>query len=203
MTTANRKAAAAPEPIDPNESGILLSFEQIMALSLKAPKGAEAEKVTVAPIVWAPQIAEAAAGLPVPVELPTRYLSKGLSKGIPDGDGWVSAPANLETLNKPAGNKPCKFPLDKVLRCAITNDWGGQQLHNGKAATEGGTLPVALVLMLLGTKPELQCRYKWAQTLTGSQSILEHIADISGRYAILRPSGITLVRDFYAAPPAA
>jgi hypothetical protein len=199
MTTRNRTNAAAPEPTDPNESGILLSFEQIMALSLKTPKEAKAEKVTAAPIVWTPQITEAAAGLPVPIELPTRYLSKGLSKGIPNGEGWVSAPASLEALNKPAGDKPCKFPLDQVLRCAITNDWGGQQLHNGKAATEGGTLPVALVLMLLGTKPELQRRYKWSQVLTGSQSILEHIADISGRYAILRPEGITLVRDFYAA----
>ena len=198
MTTANRNTPA-PEPIDPNESGILLSFEQIMALSLKAPKEAKAEKVTVAPIVWAPQIVEAAAGLPVPIELPTRYLSKGLSKGIPNGDGWASAPASLEALNRPAGSKPCKFPLDRILRCAITNEWGGQQLHNGKAATDGGTLPVALALMLLGTKPELQRRYKWSQVLTGPQSILEHIADISGRYAILRPSGVTLVRDFYAA----
>jgi hypothetical protein len=195
MATKTTAPGSAPN----NENGILLSLDQIMALSLKPTKEPKVERTIVAPIVWTPQIVEAATGLPVPIELPTRYLSKGLGKGLPNGEGWASAPANLEALNQPAAVKPCKFPLDQALRCAITNDWGGQRLHNGPAATEGGVLPVALVLMLLGTRPELQKRYKWSHVLAGSQSILEHIADISGRYAILRPEGITLVRDFYAA----
>jgi hypothetical protein len=57
---------------------------------------------------------------------------------------------------------------------------------------------------VLQTQPNQQKARKWGQVLTGSgqTNLLAQVANVSGRFAILRPEGITLVQDFYA-PPAA
>ena len=92
------------------------------------------------------------------------------------------------------------IPLLAVIRAALLNDWHGQRLHNGPAATEGGCLPLPVLLTVLATQPNQQQARKWSQILTGSgqTNLLAQVANVAGRFAILRPEGITLVRDFYA-----
>ena len=88
-----------------------------------------------------------------------------------------------------------------MLRAALLNDWHGQKIHNGPAAAEGGTLPLPVLFTVLATQPEQQKARRWSQTLasSGQTCILAQLANVGGRFAICRPEGITLVRDFYAA----
>ena len=207
MTTANRKAqATAPEPEDLNDT-LLIGLDELIAVA-KAQRAkatpTASTKATAAPVPWTPATVQAAAALPVPIELPGRYPAKGPGAQAPNGPVFIGAPKDLGALD----NAPCpqrrNDPLLAVIRAALLNDWHGQKIHFGPAAAEGGTLPLPVLLTVLATQPEQQKARKWAQILTGSgqTNILAQAANVAGRFAILRPEGITLVRDFYA-PPAA
>lgn len=195
----NTKAAAVPEPDD--NDGLLLSFEQIM--QIKVTKATTA-KVTakapchLGPVIWAHAVESKAAGMAAPVGLPARYLTKGLSASMPGGPGWAQAPGDLSAIDHPVGSQPKRDPLDKLIAAAIFNSYGGQPFYKGPSAAEGGIMPVNAVLLMLSTEPALQRVRKWSHVLVGPQSILSHVADVAGRYAICRSEGITLVSDFFA-----
>ena len=204
MTTRNRTNAAAPEPIDPNES-LLIGLDELIAVA-RAQRAkvtpAQASAQAPKPVLWTPATVAAAAALPVPIELPGRYPAKGPGAQAPNGPVFIGAPKDLGALN----NAPCpqrrNDPLLAVLRAALTNDWHGHALHAGPAAADEGTLPLPVLLTVLATQPQQQKARKWAQILTGSgqTNILAQAANVAGRFAVLRPEGITLVRDFYAPP---
>jgi hypothetical protein len=204
MTTANRKAqATAPEPEDLNDT-LLIGLDELIAVAraqrAKATPTAST-KATAAPVLWTPATVQAAAALPVPIELPGRYPAKGPGAQAPNGPVFIGAPKDLSALDNAACPQRRNDPLLAVIRAALLNDWHGQKIHNGPAAAEGGTLPLPVLLTVLATQPEQQKARKWAQILTGSgqTNILAQAANVAGRFTILRPEGITLVRDFYAA----
>lgn len=201
MTTRNVKAAAIPEPSDANDS-LLVSIDELIAIAAVqrtkvAPTSrAKAEPL---PVLWTPATVAAATALPVPVELPSRFPVKGPgAQLIPPG--FVAAPKDLTALDHAVCPERRNDPLLAVIRAALLNDWHGQRLHNGESAANGGIMPLPVLLTVLATQPNQQKARKWAQTLTGSgqTNLLAQVANVAGRFAILRPEGITLVRDFYA-----
>ena len=204
MTSRNRtntNAAASPEPIDPNES-LLVSLDELIAVA-QAHKARRQNPITDAqaakPVIWNAATVAAAAALPVPVEMPARYPVKGPGAQITPS-GFVAAPKDLGALDHAPCPERRNDPLLAVIRAALLNDWHGQRLHNGASAAEGGILPLPVLLTVLATQPNQQQARKWSQTLTGSgqTNLLAQVANVAGRFAILRPEGITLVRDFYA-----
>jgi hypothetical protein len=202
MATNNRtNTAAAPEP---NEGdGLLLNLADMLAAAAaaKPAKVAAAAKVQALPLDWSPATIAAAAALPVPVELPTRYPAKGPGAQMAQ-PGFIAAPKDLESLNQPAAPERRNDPLLAVIRAALLNDWHGQRLYAGPAATDGGILPLPVLLTVLATQPNQQKARKWSQILasSGQTCILAQAANVAGRFVICRPEGITLARDFYAAP---
>jgi len=201
MTTNNRnsKPAAAPEPDD---SGLLISLDAMVAALRSAHTETIAKAARVSqPVVWTPATVTAATALPVPVELPTRYPVKGPSAQLQGQRAFIAAPKDLAALDAPACPGRRKDPLLTVIRAALLNDWAGMPLHRGESAAEGGLLPLPVLLTVLATQPNQQKARKWAQILTGSgqTNILAQVANVAGRFAILRPDGVQLVRDFYAA----
>jgi hypothetical protein len=195
------QTAQTPEPTDPNES-LLVSLDELIAVA-RAQRAKTAlsdrAKSAPAPVLWTPATVAAAAALPVPVEMPSRYPVKGPGAQITPS-GFVAAPKDLGALDHAACPERRNDPLLAVIRAALLNDWHGQRLHNGTSAADGGTLPLPVLLTVLATQPEQQKARKWAQLLTGSgqTNLLAQVANVAGRFAILRPEGITLVRDFYA-----
>jgi hypothetical protein len=204
MTTANRKAqATAPGPQDPNDT-LLIGLDELIAVARAQRAKAtptQASAQAPKPVIWTPATVQAAAALPIPVELPSRYPAKGPGAQASSGPAFIGAPKDLGALDGPACPARRNDPLLAVIRAALLNDWHGQKIHNGPAAAEGGTLPLPVLLTVLATQPEQQRARKWSQILTGSGQtcILAQAANVAGRFTILRPEGITLVRDFYAA----
>jgi hypothetical protein len=203
MTTRNRtNAAAAPEPQDPNDT-LLIGLDELIAVAraqrAKAPTHASAQAPK--PVIWTPATVQAAAALPIPVELPSRYPAKGPGAQAPNGPVFIGAPKDLSALDGPACPQRRNDPLLAVIRAALLNDWHGQKIHNGPAAAEGGTLPLPVLFTVLATQPEQQKARRWSQALasSGQTCIMAQLANVSGRFAVCRPSGIVLVRDFYAA----
>lgn len=202
MTTRNRtNAPAAPAP-EPNEGeSLLLNLADLMAAAAaaKPAKVAAAAKPQAQPIVWSPATIAAAAALPVAVELPSRYPAKGPGSTMAE-PGFIAAPRDLEALNQPAAPERRNDALLTVIWSALRNDWHGQRLYTGPAATDGGILPLPVLLTVLATQPERQKARKWAQTLanSGQTCLIAQTANVAGRFVICRPEGITLVRDFYA-----
>ena len=203
MTTANRKAPAAPEPEDLNDS-LLIGLDELIAVAraqrAKAAPTAST-KATAAPVLWTPATVQAAAALPVPIELPGRYPAKGPGAQAPNGPVFIGAPKDLGALDHAPCPQRRNDPLLAVLRAALMNDWHGHALHTGPSAADGGTLPLPVLFTVLATQPEQQKARRWSQALasSGQTCILAQLANVGGRFAICRPSGITLVRDFYAA----
>jgi len=201
MTTNARsnKAAAAPEP---DESGLLFSLSDLIAAAAaaKPTQTASAPKPQAQPLIWNPATVTAAAALPVPIELPTRYPAKGPGAQMAQ-PAFIAAPKDLTALDAPACPERRNDPLLAAIRAALLNDWHGNPLHNGTSAAEGGILPLPVLLTVLATQPNQQKARKWAQILTGSgqTNVLAQVANVAGRFAILRPEGITLIRDFFAA----
>ena len=209
MTTRNRtnaNAAAAPEP---NDGELLLDLAEMLSLAMQAKAATKADRrsVTGAPVAvaWTPSTIAAACALPVPMELPSRYPVRGPGTQISDGPAFVAPPKDLGVLDGPVCPPRRHDPLLNVVRAALLNDWAGMPLHRGESAAEGGLLPLSVLLTVLQTQPNQQKARKWGQILTGSgqTNLLAQVANVAGRFAILRPEGITLVRDFYAAPDAA
>jgi hypothetical protein len=196
----NNKPAAAPEPDD---SGLLISLDAMIAALRHAHTETIAKAARVSqPVVWTPATVTAAAALPVPVELPTRYPVKGPSAQLQGQRAFIAAPKDLAALDAPACPDRRNDPLLAAIRAALLNDWPAiGALHNGPSAAEGGILPLPVLLTVLAAQPNQQKARKWAQILTGSgqTNILAQVANVAGRFAILRPEGITLIRDFYAA----
>ena len=204
MTTRNRtNAAAAPEPIDPNDT-LLIGLDELIAVAraqrAKATPTAST-KATAAPVLWTPATVQAAGALPVPIELPGRYPAKGPGAQAPNGPVFIGAPKDLSALDGPACPARRNDPLLAVIRAALLNDWHGHALHTGPSAADGGTLPLPVLFTVLATQPEQQKARRWSQTLasSGQTCIMAQLANVGGRFAICRPSGIVLVRDFYAA----
>lgn len=199
MATNTRNAS--PEPIDPNES-LLVSLDELIAVAAaqraKVTPTASA-KATAAPVLWTPATVAAAAALPVPVEMPARYPVKGPGAQITPS-GFVAAPKDLSALDHAPCPERRNDPLLAVIRAALLNDWHGVTLHTGASAAEGGILPLPVLLTVLATQPAQQKARKWSQQLTGSgqTNLLAQVANVAGRFAVCRPEGITLVRDFYA-----
>jgi hypothetical protein len=202
MTTnaRNNKPAAAPEPDD---SGLLISLDAMVAALRSAHTEIIAKAARVSqPVVWTPATIAAAAALPIPVELPARFPLKGPGAQINGAPGFVAAPKDLSTLDAPACPERRNDPLLAAIRAALLNDWPViGALHTGPSAADGGILPLPVLLTVLAAQPNQQKARKWAQILTGSgqTNILAQAANVAGRFAILRPEGITLIRDFYAA----
>ena len=198
--TRNTRNAASPEP---NEGdGLLLNLSDMLAAAAaaKPAKVAAAAKPQAQPVAWSPATIAAAAALPIAVELPSRYPAKGPGAQMAE-PGFIAAPKDLEALNQPAAPERRNDALLTAIRSALRNDWHGQRLYAGPAATDGGCLPLPVLLTVLATQPEQQKARKWAQTLTtsGQTCIIAQAANVAGRFVICRPEGITLVRDFYAA----
>lgn len=195
----NNKPAAAPEPDD---SGLLISLDAMVAALRSAHTETIAKAARISqPVAWTPSTISAACALPVPVELPTRYPAKGPGAQINGTSGFVAAPKDLTALDGPVCPPRRHDPLLTAIRAALLNDWAGMPLHRGESAAEGGILPLPVLLTVLQTQPNQQKARKWAQILTGSgqTNVLAQVANVAGRFAILRPEGITLIRDFYAA----
>lgn len=200
-TNTRTKTAASPEPNDPNDS-LLVSLDELVGLAQAHKAQAQTQKAqgpAAAPIVWGPAVVAAAAALPVPIELPNRYPAKGPGAQLPE-PAWVSGPKCLGALDAPACPERRNDPLLAAIRAAVLNDWHGRKVHSGRSAAEGGRLPVQALLLVLATHPSQQKARKWAQVLVGSgqTNLLAQVANVAGRFAVLRPEGITLVRDFYA-----
>lgn len=198
---ATRKPAHTPEPIDPNES-LLVSLEELVAIASaqrKPAAQAQAQAQAPKPVLWTPATVAAAAALPVPIELPTRYPSRGPGAQAPGGPVFVAMPKDLGSLDHAPCPQRRNDPLLAVLRAACLNDWHGQAIHNGPAAAAGGVLPLPVLLTVLNTQPAQQKARRWAHRLTasGQTNILAQLANVAGRFAILRPEGVRLVRDFY------
>ena len=198
--TRNSKAAAAPEPED---SGLLFSLSDLIAAAAaaKPTQAASAPKPQAQPLIWTPTTVTAAAALPVPIELPTRYPAKGPGSQMAQ-PAFIAAPKDLAALDAPACPERRNDPLLAAIRAALLNDWPAiGALHNGTNAADGGTLPLPVLLTVLATQPNQQKARKWAQVLTGSgqTNVLAQVANVAGRFAILRPDGVQLIRDFYAA----
>jgi hypothetical protein len=205
MTTNNRTKAAAAGFPDPNDGELLLDLAEMLSLAMKAKAATKADRrsITGAPvtIAWTPSTIAAACALPIPMELPSRYPVRGPGAQMKDGPAFVAAPKDLEAINGPVCPPRRHDPLLNVIRAALLNDWAGMPLHRGESAAEGGLLPLSVLLTVLQTQPNQQKARKWGQVLTGSgqTNLLAQVANVSGRFAILRPEGIVLVRDFYAA----
>jgi hypothetical protein len=196
-----RKAQATPEPTDPNDS-LLVSLDELIAVAAaQRAKSAPASsaKTDPKPVVWTPATVAAAMALPVPVEMPARFPVRGPGAQLIPA-GFVAAPKDLAALDHAVCPERRNDPLLAVIRAALLNDWHGQRLYNGTSAAEGGILPLPVLLTVLATQPAQQKARKWAQILTGSgqTNLLAQVANVAGRFAILRPEGVTLVRDFYA-----
>lgn len=198
--TTRKPALPAPEPREPDE--LLSSVEALLrvaAVAKAATKPVSSTTARTAPeaVLWLPETIAAAGELPVPVQLPERYPSRGPSVKV---GAFMAMPRDLGALDHPVAPERRQDPLLVAIRAAVLNDWHGHKLHAQPSAAEGGTLPVATLLMVLATQPSAQKVRKWAHTLTGSgqTNILAQVANVAGRFAILRPDGITLVRDFYA-----
>ena len=208
MASRNQTTANTPEPTDPNES-LLVSLDELIAVARaqRAKTPAAQAKTEPKPVLWTPATVAAAAALPVAVELPGRYPARGPGAQAPGGPVFIAAPKDLSALDHAPCPERRNDPLLAVIRAALLNDWHGQRLHNGTSAAEGGALPLPVLLTVLATQPEQQKARKWAQVLTGSgqTNLLAQVANVAGRFAVCRPEGITLVRDFYgsaAAEPA-
>ena len=200
MTSAPKKVvASAPEP---GESGLLLSLDAMVAALRNVDTLARSTKTTrtVSTVVWTPSTISAACALPMPIELPSHYPSRGPGAQLDGSPAFVAAPKDLTALDSPVCPARRCDPLLTAIRCALLNDWAGMPIHRGESAANGGLLPVSALLTVIATQPQHQRARKWAQMLTGSgqTNLLAQVANVAGRFAILRPSGITLVRDFYA-----
>ena len=194
--TRNTKPAAAPEPQDPNDT-LLIGLDELIAVARAqrakvTPTHASAQ--TPKPVIWTPATVAAAAALPIPVELPSRYPAKGPGAQAPNGPVFIGAPKDLSALDHAPCPQRRNDPLLAVLRAALTNDWHGQRIHNGTSAADGGTLPLPVLFTVLATQPEQQKARRWSQILTssGQTCILAQLANVGGRFAICRPEGITL-----------
>lgn len=199
---ATRKPAFQPEPSDPSDD-LLVSLDELIALATRAKaERAKAEptgaKVAI-PTVWTPATMAAAAALPVPLELPSRFPVKGPGAQL-EPPGFVAAPKDLTALEHPVCPERRNDPLLAAIRAALLNNWHGRSLHSGPSAAEGGILPLPALFLALATRPDQQKARKWAHVLTGSgqTNILAQVANVAGRFAVCRPGGITLVQDFYA-----
>jgi hypothetical protein len=205
-TNTRNRTANTPEPIDPNES-LLVSLDELLAVAAaqraRVTPAAQAKAEPVA-VIWSPATVAAAAALPVAVELPGRYPARGPGAQAPGGPVFIAAPKDLSALDHAACPERRNDPLLAVIRAALLNDWHGRQLHNGTSAADGGTLPLPVLLTVLATQPAQQKARKWSQILasSGQTCIIAQAANVAGRFVICRPEGITLVRDFYAAPDA-
>lgn len=202
----SRKPTAAATPAPEPEDGILLSLEQILAIkakAIKAEKAEKADKKEPAPVLWTPATVAAAAALPVPVQLPSRYPGRGPGATLHGEPGWFAKPKDLTAVNGPVCPQRRNDPLLTVIRCAILNDWGGVPIHKGPSAADGGIMPLPALLTLLQTERQQQQVRKWAHVLvnSGQTNLLAQVANVAARYAILRPDGIRLVQDFYAPAP--
>jgi hypothetical protein len=198
MTSAPKKVVSAPEPDD---SGLLLSLDAMIAAMRQSAVVASAKpKPAVLPVAWSPATVSAAAALAVPMELPARFPARGPGAQIAGEPAFVAAPKDLSALDGPVCPPRRHDPLLLVIWAALQNDWAGHRLHAGESAANGGLLPVPVLLTVLATAPQLQKARKWSQVLTGSgqTNLLAQVANVAGRFAVMRPSGIALVRDFYA-----
>ena len=207
MTSAPRKIAT-PQPDDDSNSETLLSLSDLLSIGAAAAairpsasaKGGASDRVNLPPIAWNTATLAAAGALPVPLELPTRYPSRGPSSQLQGPPAFVAAPKDLDALNQAVCPDRRHDPLLTVIRAALMNNWHGHKMHPGASAADGGILPVELLLTVLATVPMQQKARKWAQQLVGSgqTNLLAQVSNVAGRFAIMRPSGITLVQDFYA-----
>lgn len=199
--TRNTRTAATPEP---NDGELLLDLAEMLSLAMnaKAATRANGRSITGPPVAvaWTPSTIAAACALPCPMELPSRYPVRGPGAQINGGSGFVAPPKDLGALDGPACPPRRRDPLLNVVRAALLNDWAGMPLHRGESAAEGGLLPLSVLLTVLQTQPNQQRARKWAQILTGSgqTNLLAQVANVAGRFAICRPEGVTLVRDFFA-----
>lgn len=207
--TSTPKKISAPQPEDDN-SETLLSLSDLLSIGAAAAairpsasaKGGASDRVNLPPIAWNPATIAAAGALPVPLELPTRYpsRSRGPSGQLQGEPGFVAAPKDLGALNQGVCPDRRHDPLLTAIRAALMNNWHGHKMYSGVSAADGGTLPVELLLTVLAAVPMQQKARKWAQTIVGSgqTNLLAQVANVAGRFAVMRPSGITLVQDFYA-----
>lgn len=206
MTSAPKKIAT-PQPEDDSRE-TMLNLSDLLSIGAAAAaarpsasaKGGASDRANLPPIVWSPATVAAAGALPVALELPTRYPSRGPSGQLQGPPAFVAAPKDLDTLNQAVCPERRHDPLLTVIRAALMNDWHGHKMYPGASAADGGTLPVELLLTVLATVPMQQKARKWAQQLVGSgqTNLLAQCANVAGRFAVLRPNGITLVQDFYA-----
>lgn len=196
---ARSKAASAPEPDD---SGLLLSLDAMVAALRNVNVSAKSKETcrTVSAVVWTPSTISAACALPMAIELPSHYPSRGPGAQLDGSPAFVAAPKDLTALDNPVCPARRSDPLLTAIRCALLNDWAGMPIHRGESAAEGGLLSVSVLLTVIATQPQHQKTRKWAQVLTGSgqTNLLAQVANVAGRFAVMRPEGITLVRDFYA-----
>jgi len=141
-----------------------------------------------------------AKSLPVPIDLPERFPSKAPSGASLKSPAFIGAPKDLDALDLPPCQPIRNDVLRSAVRAALLNDYLGIQLYKGRSAADGGVMPLAALWLVLSTEPERQKVRKWSQRLwvsSGQGSITSQLADIAGRYAIVRPEGVRLVRDFY------
>jgi hypothetical protein len=198
---SRNQTAQTPEPADANDN-LLVSLDALISIAraqrAKAPSAQT--KAEPKPVLWTPATVQAAAALPVAVELPGRYPARGPGAQAPAGPVFIAAPKDLSALDHAPCPERRNDPLLAVIRAALLNDWHGQRLHNGTSAADGGALPLPVLLTVLATQPEQQKARKWSQILTGSgqTNLLAQVANVAGRFAVCRPEGITLVRDFYS-----
>jgi hypothetical protein len=139
--------------------------------------------------------------LQLPATYPTTY-PVGINLKAP---AFVASPKELGNLNKPvkASSEIKDYPARVALLNAINNDFMGAKLYDGESAANGGAMPLSVALMLLALVHQAK-RPRWVQTLAVRQkqdksngTLLQQIADLTGRYVILRDGMVTLTTDFY------
>ena len=160
----------------------------VAKLTKKPDKKATVKGIGRKRIEWDADLKLACECTPQPIELPEYFPVRGQS--MPGF--FVRDPKNLDALEIPVADNIASGRDDKLL--TIVREFIAINLDSIEKA---GAQMAELVDMLAEDQPHLQSKTVWAGTLIGPQSILNQVANVSGRFAVLTADGkVLLKKDF-------
>lgn len=140
------------------------------------------------PITWDADLRLACECAPSPIPLPEHFPVRG-----PSSNGFfVRDPKDLHMLDCSIAENISADRNDKLLTCVR------EFIAINLESIESVGAPIAeLIDIICEEHPTIQASMAWPGKLVGPQSILDQVANISGRFAILRENGIVRLRkDF-------
>ena len=163
--------------------------DYIINTLVKPPKKLEKPKgVGRRPINWDADLKLACDCAPSPILLPEHFPVRG-----PSAQGFfVRDPKNLAMLEWSVAENISADRNDKLLTCV--REFIAINLETIEST---GAQIAELIDIICEEHPNVQASMAWPGKLVGPQSILDQIANVSGRFAILTQDGIVkLKRDF-------